>query len=251
MRYAEWEYGRMSIGLMFVGKFHIMTLASNLGFLLFPSYCSACNRNLMHYEKAICLHCQSHLPRLHICDQADNVVEKVFWGRFNPESATALLKMPRNGMVHRLIHRLKYHNDREVGERLGALLGHELSLSRRMNTFDVIIPVPLHPKKLHLRGYNQCDCIADGIAEVLGAAVLRDNLSRVQYNGSQTRRGRMSRWGNVKDVFWIRYPELLEGKHVLLIDDVITTGATIEACARAILKVKDVKLSVAALAIPV
>jgi len=235
---------------MLAENISVMSLASDLGLLLFPNYCSVCNRNLMHYEKAICLHCQSRLPRLQICNESDNLVERVFWGRVPLDSATALLRMPRNGVTHRLIHRLKYHNDQEVGERLGALLGHEMQQSTRMSAFDYIIPVPLHPKKMYVRGYNQCDCIAKGISEALNVGVLYGNLTRVQHTSSQTRRGRLSRWNNVKDIFWVKHPEVLENTRVLLVDDVITTGATIEACANALLKVDGIKLSAAALAVP-
>jgi ComF family protein len=227
-----------------------MNYISDFGSLFFPRYCSSCNRNLMHYEKAVCMHCLSHLPRLQLHDESDNPVEKIFWGRIDLQSATAYLSMPRNGITHRLIHRLKYHGDQEVGERLGALFGQELIESGRMKEVDVIIPVPLHPKKLHVRGYNQCDCIAKGMAEPLGAEMSINNLTRTHFNASQTRRGRISRWSNVKDIFWVREPEKLEGKRILLIDDVITTGATIEACAVALHKVKGIQLSVAALAVP-
>jgi ComF family protein len=227
-----------------------MNLATDLGTLFFPKYCSSCNRSLMKHEAAICLHCLSNLPRLHLHDEADNPVEKLFWGRVELHSATAYLNMPRNGITHRLIHRLKYHGDKEVGERLGALFAMELQDSARMRDFDVIVPVPLHPKKLHVRGYNQCDCIAQGMASALGIEVSTNNLTRMHYNASQTRRGRITRWSNVKDIFWVRDPAVFAGKRVLLIDDVITTGATIEACAAAIKKIPDVQLSVAALAIP-
>lgn len=227
-----------------------MSYATDLGALFFPKYCSSCNRNLMHYEKAICMHCLTQLPRLRIHDEEQNTVEKLFWGRVDLHSATAFLNMPRNGSTHRLIHRLKYHGDQEVGQRLGALFGHELLESARMSKVDVIIPVPLHPKKLHVRGYNQCDCIAQGLAETMGVDVSLNNLTRVHFNATQTRRGRVSRWTNVKDIFWVREPEKLENKKILLIDDVITTGATIEACAMALKKVPGVQLSVGALAIP-
>ena len=196
------------------------------------------------------MHCLTHLPRLHMHDESDNAVEKLFWGRVDIHAATAYVSMPRNGISHRLIHRLKYHGDQEVGERLGALFADELRESTRMRDVDVIIPVPLHPKKMHVRGYNQCDCIARGMAEILGAEVSMNNLTRTHFNASQTRRGRISRWSNVKDIFWVREPDKLEGKRILLIDDVITTGATIEACATAIKKVPRVQLSVAALAVP-
>ena len=204
----------------------------------------------MHYEKAVCMHCLTHLPRLQMHDERDNAVEKLFWGRIDLEAATAFLSMPRNGISHRLIHRLKYHGDQEVGERLGALFAHELLESERMKGIDVIVPVPLHPKKLHVRGYNQCDCIAKGMAETLGAEVSLNNLTRTHFSASQTRRGRISRWSNVKDIFWVREPEKFENKRILLIDDVITTGATIEACATALKKIQGLQLSVAALAVP-
>lgn len=235
---------------MLAENFTAMSLASNFGLLLFPSYCSACNRNLMHYEKAICLHCQSKLPRLYICDEPDNPVEKVFWGRIPVHSATALLKMPRNGATQRLIHRLKYHDDQEVGERLGAMLGAEMIASKRMNEFDFIVPVPLHPKKLHMRGYNQCDSIARGIAEAMRCAPLMGNLVRTRHNTTQTRKGRFSRWQNVSNIFWVKNPEQLVYKRVLLVDDVITTGATIEACVAALQKIEGIQISVASLAIP-
>lgn len=227
-----------------------MSYATDLGALFFPKYCSSCNRNLMHYEKAVCMHCLTHLPRLQMSDESGNTVEKLFWGRIELEAATAFLSMPRNGISHRLIHRLKYHGDQEVGERLGALFAHELLEAERMKGIDVIVPVPLHPKKLHIRGYNQCDCIARGMAETLGVEVSLNNLTRVHFNATQTRRGRVSRWTNVKDIFWVREPEKFENKRILLIDDVITTGATIEACAMALLKINGVQLSVGALAIP-
>ena len=227
-----------------------MSYATDFGTLFFPKYCSSCNRNLMHFEKAVCMHCLTHLPRLQMHDELDNAVEKLFWGRIHLESATAFLSMPRNGISHRLIHRLKYHGDQEVGERLGALFAHELLASERMKGIDVIVPVPLHPKKLHVRGYNQCDCIARGMAETLGADISLNNLTRTHFSASQTRRGRISRWSNVKDIFWVREPEKFENKRILLIDDVITTGATIEACATALHKINGVQLSVGALAIP-
>jgi ComF family protein len=227
-----------------------MTYVTDFGTLFFPKYCSSCNRNLMHCEKAVCMRCLAHLPRLQMHDERDNAVDKLFWGRIELEAATAFLSMPRNGISHRLIHRLKYHGDQEVGERLGALFAHELLESKRMNGIDVILPVPLHPKKLHVRGYNQCDCIARGMAEILGVEVSLNNLTRTHFTASQTRRGRISRWSNVKDVFWVREPEKLAGKRILLIDDVITTGATIEACAVPLRKIHGVQLSVAALAVP-
>lgn len=219
--------------------------------LLFPEYCAACATPLLKGEEAICLHCQIRLPKTSMIEEYDNPVERLFWGRADVRAAAAFLKMPRQGMVHHLIHLLKYHDHKMVGVRLGKLFGHELKQCNRMNDFELIIPVPLHPKKLFSRGYNQCDCIVEGIGFVSEKTVMRDNLVRIENNKSQTRMSRFSRWKNVETIFHIRNPELLEGKKVLLVDDVITTGSTIEACANILKTVPGLRLDVASLAIPV
>jgi ComF family protein len=223
----------------------------DLGALLFPEYCAACANPLMKGEEAICIHCQLRLPKTSLIDEYDNQVERLFWGRADVRAAAAFLKMPRHGMVHHLIHLLKYHDHKQIGVRLGKLFGHELNHCKRMGDFDVIIPVPLHPKKLFTRGYNQCDCIAEGIEFMTGRNVMRDNLVRIHHNSSQTKKSRFARWQNVETIFHINRPELLEGKKVLLVDDVITTGATIEACANALTGIRGLRLDVASLALPV
>lgn len=218
--------------------------------LFFPAYCSACDCSLLNGEESICLRCQMKLPRTAIHDERGNQVEKIFWGRVDVQLATAFLKMPHGGMAHHLIHELKYRNNQQVGIRLGKLFGHELKRSDSMSDFDVILPVPLHPKRLYFRGYNQCDCIAAGLESTLGVPVDYEILKRIKYNDSQTRMGRYARWKNVETIFNLTDPTLLEGKSVLLVDDVITTGATIEACAQLLNGVSGLKLAVAALAIP-
>lgn len=184
-------------------------------------------------------------------DESGNKLERLFWGRTDIEAATAFLKMPREGTVHRLIHELKYKENKSVGIRLGKLFGTELVSSQRMNHYDYIIPVPLHPKKLYLRGYNQCDCIAEGLSHTLGSEMLTDHLRRIVFTQSQTRKSRYDRWKNVETIFGVRNPEILEGKRVLLIDDVITTGSTIEACSNVLNQIRGLRLSVASLAMPV
>lgn len=184
-------------------------------------------------------------------DEQGNKLERLFWGRTDIQSATAFLKMPREGTVHKLIHELKYKENKNVGIRLGKLFGTELHASQRMNQFDFIIPVPLHPKKMYLRGYNQCDCIAEGITATLGSELMTDNLCRITFTQSQTRKSRYERWKNVETIFGVRNPSQLEGKRILLIDDVITTGSTIEACSNVLNKIQGLKLSVASLAMPI
>jgi len=228
-----------------------MSYFADLTSLLFPDYCAACSSSLMLGEEVICFNCQLKLPRTDMHNESDNPIERLFWGRADVKSAAAFLKMPRQGMVHQLIHQLKYHDHKGVGIRLGKLFGHELKQSERMKDFDVIIPVPLHPKKLFARGYNQCDCIADGLVSTLENDVMKDNLQRIHHNASQTNMSRYARWKNVETIFSVRSPELLEGKRVLLVDDVITTGSTIEGCANVLNAIPGLKLSVASLAMPV
>ena len=218
--------------------------------LFFPRCCEACGNQLVTQEEIICLSCQVKLPRARLHDQIDNRIERLFWGRADICAATAFLKMPRKSVVHHLIHELKYNNNKDIGVKLGKLLGQELQLSNRMNQFDVVIPVPLHPKKLAIRGYNQCDYIAEGISHVMMSEVSKDNLVRIKFNASQTRKKRFDRWENVESIFEIKFPEALKQKRVLLVDDVITTGSTIEACANTLNKIDGLQLFVASIAFP-
>lgn len=219
--------------------------------LFFPSYCAGCGNMLYKNEDSICIKCLAALPRTHLHDERNNKLEKLFWGRTDVKSASVFLRMPKRGLVHRLMHELKYHNNPELGERLGHLFGVDLAGSASMNTFDAVLPVPLHPRKELQRGYNQSACIASGIHEPLKAALSTGNLIRELHTSSQTRKSRYERWENVSEIFTVVKPELLEGKHVLLIDDVITTGSTIEGCAIALNQIPGLVLSVAALAMPV
>lgn len=228
-----------------------MSYISDFARLFFPSYCAACSRGLVKGEESICFYCQMRLPRVTTHDERGNRLERLFWGRADIQAATAFLKMPRNGMVHNLIHELKYRENKNVGVRLGKLFGQELMRSESMSKFDVILPVPLHPKRLHIRGYNQCDCIAEGLETTLKAEVMYHNLCRIKYNPSQTRMARYDRWKNVETIFSIGNPSALEGKSVLLVDDVITTGSTIEACASVLTAISGLKLYVASIAVPV
>lgn len=219
--------------------------------LFFPDYCAGCGKPLLKQEHSICLSCILKLPRTHMHDELDNYVERLFWGRVNLISATAFLRMPRHGVVHKLIHELKYRDNESVGEYLGELFAQDLLSSNRMTDFDLVIPVPLHPAKERWRGYNQSLCIARGLGAGLNAEVSPQGLVRHIYNESQTRKSRYKRWQNVNGLFGVPNSEALKGRHVLLVDDVVTTGATLEACANALLMVGDVRVSVAALALPV
>lgn len=225
-----------------------MLYLHNLFQLLFPSYCAGCAQPLVHGESAICIACQYSLPKLHHLDYRDNKLEQKFWGRAEVQTATAFLKMTKKSRVRKMIHELKYHNNKSIGISLGRLFGRDLLLSKDMHQFDYILPVPLHPKKLFQRGYNQCDCIAEGLSHSMHIPICHHNLVRIRYNKSQTKKTRYKRWENVDGIFAVNHPDELQGKSILLIDDIITTGSTIEACAHELNKIKGLSLSVGALA---
>lgn len=176
------------------------------------------------------------------------MIARVFWGRTKIHSATSFLFFNKGGNVQQLMHALKYKSRKDVGEYAGKLFGMELNSSALFNTIDMVIPVPLHEKKLHQRGFNQSKVIADGIGKAMNKPVENGILVRVVYTSSQTKKSRYERWENVRNAFTVTYPEEIEGKHILLIDDVLTTGATLEACANALLEIEGVKVSVATLA---
>ncbi len=225
-----------------------MTIIEDFVKLFFPTYCAGCDAVLLKNETGICLSCQTCLPRILQHDYRDNKLEKKFWGRADIQTATAFLNMSKEGIVRRIIHDLKYHGNKNAGLVLGNLFGAELCKSSSMNQFDYLMPVPLHPKRLLERGYNQCDCIVEGMSQSMEIPISKNHLVRSKYNLSQTKNGKYNRWENVEGIFSVQRANELEGCHVLLIDDIITTGSTIEACAAELTKIKDLKLSVASIA---
>ncbi|WP_316819859.1 ComF family protein [Pedobacter gandavensis] len=196
----------------------------------------------------ICSTCLYNLPYTdHHLDQ-DNLVARQFWGRLPCHAAMAMLFFKKEGIVQQLIHQLKYGNQPELGERLGILLGERLLYSPYYQDIDFLIPVPLHKKRSGTRGYNQSECIARGISQVLKAPVSNRHLVRSTATDSQTNKGRLLRFENMLSAFELKQPEELADKHLLLIDDVLTTGATLEACGISLLQSMPAKISIAALA---
>lgn len=216
--------------------------------LFYPKICQACGITLVRQENVLCLSCLMNLPRTGFTMNEENPVTRAFWGRVKVEFATSFLFFNKGGHVQELIHGLKYKQQKEIGFYLGSLFGKELKSSPFFKETDLLVPVPLHPKKLQQRGFNQSRIIALGMLESIDTAIDDTNLKRVVFTSSQTRKSRYERWENVRDAFKVENESEFEGKHVLLVDDVLTTGATLEACASVILSIKNTRVSVATLA---
>jgi len=217
--------------------------------LLFPNLCEACGTALHSHERVLCVSCIYHLPRTHYWEEAGNPVEQLFWGKLYIEHACALFFFEKGSRFRKMLHKLKYNGKKEIGFELGRRLGMELKEAQLYQSIDVIVPVPLHPKKQHKRGYNQSEQIALGIAKVTGWAVDANGMARSMFTASQTNKTRLDRWENVAEVFSVNHAETLAGKHILLVDDVITTGATLEACIHTVQHSEDTKISIATLAL--
>lgn len=202
----------------------------------------------MRNENLICTECYVTIPRTNFHTLNDNPVSQIFWGRCIIERAAVFSYYNKGSRIRNLIHNMKYKGIKEVGYELGRIYGNSLKGSDFIVGVDVIIPVPLHPSKKRMRGFNQSECISSGIADATGLAVDNVSLARITGSSTQTKRSRYDRWTNVEGIFTVTDPGLIKGKHILLVDDVITTGATIESCAGELLKMEGVKVSVAALA---
>ena len=216
--------------------------------LLMPVLCPVCGAVLLKNERTICTGCLYELPRTRYLSFSDNPVARLFWGRIYVENATALFQYQKGSRFQRLIHELKYRNRQDIGREMGRILGIELAGSPYTSA-DMILPMPLHRKKYRQRGYNQCHPIAEGLSESLGIPWYGDHLIRPSASLSQTVRSRLDRWSNVEGIFEVKDPGKVSGKHIILADDVVTTGATLDACASSLLSHKNVRVSIVTLAV--
>ena len=219
-------------------------LATDILGLIMPRMCAGCDQPLYSNEQDLCSICLADLPRARMLDDARNPVAQLFWGRVPLEAAGSFLRFNAGGKVQRMLHRLKYQGDRHVGMHMGRLMGEEASACELYKTVDTVMAVPLHPRKERARGYNQAQVLADGLREVWPLKPAGRELVRVLHTSSQTKRNRVDRWVNVRTAFTIGKADALANAHVLLVDDVVTTGATLESCAKALLEVPGLKVSV-------
>ena len=215
--------------------------------LLFPHVCTGCGNDMINEESMLCMRCLADMPETNFHIHANNPAEKIFWGRLSLLSATAQYYFTKESLMQQLMHQLKYKGNKELGWQLGRLMGKDLKQTNRFQNISALIPLPLFPAKEKRRGYNQATILCEGIAEVMKVPILKDVIIRTQHTESQTKRGRMERWQNMEGKFQIVHPENIRNKHLLLVDDVVTTGATLEACGRELFQAKDIKLSIATL----
>ncbi len=229
-------------------KIKIKELLTNLIAIFYPATCIACGRVLLQSEKHICLRCMAHLPETNYHLDKENPLRLLFLGRVPVENAASFLFFRKGEQVQHILHELKYNGNQGIGDFLGECYGRKLATAPAFETVDMILPIPLHKKKLKLRGYNQSECIAKGLSRSMGIPYRTDILLRTEYTDTQTKKSRFSRWENVKEVFAVENEDDIKGKHVLVCDDVLTTGATTEAAIEKLLQAADVKVSVVTLA---
>ncbi len=218
--------------------------------LIFPQNCLTCNQILLDTEDQLCTNCRFALPETNDFKEKNNTLYQRLSVYFPLQFAASYLVFSKLGKTQKILHALKYHNNPEIGELVGKWFGNILFTNGFQNQFDVIIPVPLHPKKLKLRGYNQSAAFGKGLAFGLKIEQEEKGLIRKKNTETQTKKGKMERWQNVSDIFEVENKDIIYQKNILLVDDVITTGATIGECLKALHQHQPKSLSVITIATP-
>lgn len=216
--------------------------------IFFPHVCPGCGNDGIGKDAVLCIQCLEMLPVTNFYRHGENLVEKIFRGRIPVEAAGSFLYFSKDSLVQRLLHQLKYRGNVKLGYVLGRMMGEELKKSALFETADVLVPLPLYASKEKKRGYNQATVLCTGISAAMNIPVCEDAVSKMHYTETQTQKNRIERWQNMEGGFMLTKPERIHNKHVLLIDDVITTGATLEACGYELLQATNVHLSIATLA---
>lgn len=226
-----------------------MKIWNNVLNLFFPNLCLLCGTPLAEGEQHVCLHCWIQLPFTRYTIKEDAPPIRLFYGKYPIVKATAYLRFTKNNNTRKLIHCLKYKDNKELAYFLGRQAALELKKSGLFDDVNLLIPIPLHPRRQRKRGYNQAEWIALGIASVFHIAVETTIVQRHLFTETQTRRSIFKRWSNVQDIYRVTRPTTLTGKHVLIIDDVLTTGATTGACAQVLYDASGAQISVFCLSI--
>lgn len=208
----------------------------------------SCNNLLVKHEELVCNHCYISLPRSDFHLEVNNELERVFAGRIPVVKAASYYLFEKSGRVQRVLHSIKYKKNRQLAEQIGSWYAQSLKDCKEVTGADVIIPVPLHPEKQKQRGFNQSEAFAAGLGKELEIPLDTVSLLRSKYTETQTRKNKFARWENVEGKFELKNPELLKNKTVIIVDDVITTGATIDACSEALRIAEGIKIVVLSLA---
>lgn len=224
-------------------------ILSSLQDLISPRVCKGCGSALLKGEELLCCNCMAELPHTNMHRKNDNRIEQMFWGYIPIVHATSFLQYTHNSTVQRIMFDLKYHNEKNIGIIMGRMMATELKSSNFFDTIDYIVPVPLHKKKLKKRGYNQSEYIAKGVADITGIPLLTKAVARNRYTETQTKKNIEERMRNVTDAFTLTTDMDLDNRHILIIDDVLTTGATSIACASAFSTFPNIHFSVLTLAV--
>jgi len=225
-----------------------MSLINDFLSLIYPARCEACGNGLFGHEQFLCNYCRLNLPKSNYHQHSNNALEHLLAGRVPAKNTLALYLFEKSGGVQKLLHAIKYQQQKELGEYLGKLYARDLSAHKCLHDVGVIVPIPLHRKKLKLRGYNQSEWFAKGLSSGLGKQLDASLLERSVETSTQTKKKKYERWENVENIFTLKNKQALANRHVLLVDDVITTGATIEAAWQALKDVEGVQISVAGIA---
>lgn len=225
-----------------------MNILTDIREFFFPRLCVACGTRLLQDEKGVCLRCSIKLPHTRLYNR-ENEMEKYFWGRFPIGRASSLFYYKKKGDVAQILYAMKYHGQKQLCIEMGRQLAEELLPYSFFDDIDYLIPVPLHRSRLHSRGYNQSELLAKGVSQKTGIPMLTNAIVRARNNTTQTHKGSFARWENTKELFGKdKNCPNIENKHVLLIDDVLTTGATLTSCADAIADISGIRISILTLA---
>jgi ComF family protein len=225
-----------------------MALINDFLSLIYPRHCEACSNTLFKHELFICNHCKLNLPKSNYHLNTDNELNKLFSARIPLANTFCFYLYEKSGKIQKLLHAIKYQNQKELGEYLGALYGEDLLKNKSLLDIDLIIPIPLHKNKLKTRGYNQSEWFARGLSKSLKIELETANMERITDTATQTNKKKYERWENVEGIFKIHHAETLQNKHILVVDDVITTGATIEAAWLALKDIEGIRVSVVSIA---
>jgi ComF family protein len=224
----------------------IVSIKESVLHFFFPHTCTGCGSDLLPVSSTLCIRCLDAMPETNFESLPGNTVEKLFWGRVPLQAATAQFYFTKESLMQHLMHQLKYKGNKELGWQLGRVMGEEIKRAERFMP-DVLIPLPLFPAKEKKRGYNQATVLCEGMAEAMHIPVIHDAVIRSSHTETQTKKGRIERWQNMEGKFVLANTASIANKHILLVDDVVTTGATLEACAAELLKAENTRVSIATL----